>query len=74
MKIINKREADFLKIELSRECSVSKIKEKMKMINFNLLLQNKQIRKTIKILSLKLIKINNKSQKLQEINIEVNRL
>lgn len=74
MKIINKREADFLKIELSRECSVSKIKEKMKMINFNLLIQNKQIRKTIKILSLKLIKINNKSQKLQEINIEVNRL
>ena len=74
MKIINKREADFLKIELSRECSVSKIKEKMKMINFNLLIQNKQIRKTIRILSLKLIKINNKSQKLQEINIEVNRL
>jgi hypothetical protein len=74
MKIINKREADFLKIELNRECSVSKIKEKMKMINFNLLIQNKQIRKTIKILSLKLIKINNKSQKLQEINIEVNRL
>ncbi len=74
MIIINKREADFLKIELSRECSVSKIKEKMKMINFNLLIQNKQIRKTIRILSLKLIKINNKSQKLQEINIEVNRL
>ena len=73
MKIINKREVDFLKIELSRECSVSKIKEKMKMINFNLLIQNKQIRKTIRILSLKLIKINNKSQKLQEINIEVNR-
>jgi hypothetical protein len=74
MIIINKRETDFLKIELSRECSVSKIKEKMKMINFNLLIQNKQIRKTIRILSLKLIKINNKSQKLQEINIEVNRL
>jgi hypothetical protein len=74
MKIINKREADFLKIELNRECSVSKIKEKMKMINFNLLIQNKQIRKTIKILSLKLIKIINKSQKLQEINTEVNRL
>jgi hypothetical protein len=74
MKIINKRDADFLKIELSRECSVSKIKEKMKMINFNLLIQNKQIRKTIKILSLKLIKIINKSQKLQEINTEVNRL
>jgi len=73
MIIINKRETDFLKIELSRECSVSKIKEKMKMINFNLLIQNKQIRKTIRILSLKLIKINNKSQKLQEINIEVNR-
>ena len=35
--IINKREPDFLKIELSRECSVSKIKEKMKMIAMELL-------------------------------------
>jgi hypothetical protein len=71
MKIIFKRETDFLKIKLTCECLVSKIREKMKIINLNFLLRNKQTSKIILSLNLKLIKFNNKNQKLLQTNIEV---
>lgn len=73
MKIILKREADLLKSKLICECSVSRIREKMKIINLNFLLQNRQISKIILSLSLKVIRIRliNKNQKLLETNLEV---